>query len=97
VWDSVQGKLAPTSDVRQALVLVSREEAPLGIVYATDAAADQGVKIVGEFPADSYPPVIYPIAELATSKTPMADKYLAWLRSPAAATFFTRQGFTVLK
>jgi molybdate transport system substrate-binding protein len=97
VWDSVQSKLAPTGDVRQALALVSREEAPFGIVYATDAAADAGVKIVAEFPADSYPPVTYPIAVLARSRKPEAENFLAWLRTPAAAPHFTRRGFTVVK
>ena len=97
LWDSVQGKLAPTSDVRQALALVSRGEAPLGIVYRTDVAADPGVTVVAEFPADSYPPVLYPIALLATTSKPEADRFLAWLHSSAAAGYFTKQGFSMLK
>jgi molybdate transport system substrate-binding protein len=97
VWDSVQGKLAPAPDVRSALTLVSRGEAPLGIVYETDVNADPGVKIVAAFPADSYPPIIYPIAELASSSNPDAPKFLAWLRSPAAVPFFVKQGFTIVK
>ena len=97
LWDAVQGKLAPTGDVRQALALVSRGEAPLGIVYRTDVAADPGVTVVAEFPADSYPPVLYPIAELASSSKPEAGRFLAWLQSPAAAGYFTKQGFSILK
>lgn len=95
VWDSVKDKLARAENVRAALFFVSRREAPLGIVYATDAAADKGVKVVGVFPADSHPPVVYPIA-LTTHSTPAAAKFLAFLESPAAAPFFEKQGFTVL-
>jgi molybdate transport system substrate-binding protein len=97
VWDSVQGKLAPAPDVRSALALVSRGESPLGIVYETDVNADPGVKVVAAFPQDSYSPIIYPIAQLVSSKKPEVTKFLAWLRTPAAAPYFTKQGFTVLK
>jgi molybdate transport system substrate-binding protein len=97
VWDSVQGKLAPSADVRSALVLVSRGEAPLGIVYQTDVIADPGVKILAAFPPDSYPPIIYPIAQLTSSNKADAVKFLTWLRSPAAAPYFEKQGFAVLK
>src|SRR5580700_1944110 len=70
VWSSVAGKVAAAENVRATLLLVARGEAPLGIVYATDALADKSVKIVGEFPADSHPPVIYPIAAVAGSSNP---------------------------
>ena len=96
VWDQVQGKLAPSADVRSALALVSRGEAPLGIVYETDVLADPGVKIVAAFPEGSYAPIIYPVAQLASSTKPEAAKFLAWLRSPAAVPYFTKQGFTIL-
>ena len=96
LWDSVRNKLAPTGDVRQALALVSRGEAPLGIVYQTDVTADPGVGVVSVFPPDSYAPIVYPIAELASTRKPEADRYLAWLRAPAAAAFFERQGFSRL-
>jgi molybdate transport system substrate-binding protein len=92
VWKSVESKV-----VRAALALVSRGEAPYGIVYQTDAAADKGVAIVGTFPADSHPPIIYPIAILAESKNPDASAYLDFLKSDKAAAFFTAQGFTILK
>jgi molybdate transport system substrate-binding protein len=97
LWGALQGKLAPTSDVRAALILVSRGEAPLGIVYASDVTADPGVKIVAPFPPDSHPPIIYPLAVLAHSPKPETDAYRAWLAGPAAARFFEQQGFTVRK
>ncbi|OHV25563.1 molybdate ABC transporter substrate-binding protein [Rhizobium sp. RMa-01] len=97
VWKSVESKVAGAESVRAALALISRGEAPYGIVYQTDAAADQGVAIVGTFPADSHPPIIYPAAILAESKNPDARAYLDFLKSDKAAAFFTAQGFTVLK
>ncbi|TAU50590.1 molybdate ABC transporter substrate-binding protein [Rhizobium ruizarguesonis] len=97
VWKSVETKVAGAESVRAALALVSRGEAPYGIVYQTDAAADKGVAIVGTFPADSHPPIIYPIAILAESKNPDASAYLDFLKSDEAAAFFTAQGFTILK
>ncbi len=97
VWDSVETKVARAEDVRAALTFVSRKEAPLGIVYQTDAAADKGVKVAGIFPPDTYPPIIYPIALTSASKNPDAAKLLAFLRSDAAKPFFEKQGFAVLK
>ena len=97
IWPSVEGKVAGAESVRAALALVSRGEAPYGIVYQTDAAADPGVAIVGTFPEDSHPPIIYPVAILADSQSPAASAYLDFLKSDKAAPFFTEQGFTVLK
>jgi molybdate transport system substrate-binding protein len=88
--------MARAESVRAALALVSRGEAPLGIVYATDAAADPGVRVVAEFPAGSYPTVIYPVALVAGRSNPAAKPFLDYLTSSAAAPFFTRQGFTWL-
>ena len=85
VWDDVKDKLAQAENVRAALRLVSRAEAPLGIVYASDAKADPNVKVVGVFPADSHPPIVYPAAKLAASRSPAADGFLDYLRSSAAA------------
>jgi molybdate transport system substrate-binding protein len=96
VWDSVESKLAPAADVRAALVLVSRGEAPLGIVYETDAKIDPGVRIAGVFPADSHTPIHYPVAIVSSSKNPEAAKFIAYLDSAAAKAIFTRYGFTVL-
>lgn len=96
-WDAVESEVARAEDVRAALLFVSRKEAPFGIVYQTDAAADKGVKIVGAFPADTYPPIIYPVALTARSQNPDAIKFLAYLRSDQAKPFFEKQGFAVLK
>jgi molybdate transport system substrate-binding protein len=95
VWASVEDKLARAENVRAALFFVSRREAPLGIVYRTDAAADKGVKVVATFPDDSHPPILYPIALTAASHEGAA-KFLTFLESSAARPFFEQQGFTVL-
>ncbi len=95
IWASVEPRLAMAENVRAALILVARGEAPLGIVYATDAKVEPGVKIVGVFPADSHPPIIYPAA-LAANAKPAAARYLAFLRSPAAKAIFTSYGFSFL-
>jgi molybdate transport system substrate-binding protein len=77
--------------------LVSRGEAALGIVYQTDAVADKGVKILGTIPDNTHPPIIYPIAVVATSANPADAGYIVYLKSPAARPIFEEQGFTVLK
>jgi molybdate transport system substrate-binding protein len=94
-WSAAESKFAMAESVRAALTLVSRGEAPLGIVYATDAKIDPGVKIIGTFPSDSHPAIIYPIAATTTAKTEAAD-YLAFLRSSAAKTVLEKYGFTFL-
>lgn len=96
LWAGVEPHLARAESVRAALALVSRAEAPLGIVYATDAAADTGVRIAADFPATSYPPIIYPAALVKASTNAGAKPFLDYLESPAAAPFFIRQGFTLL-
>jgi molybdate transport system substrate-binding protein len=94
-WKAVEPKMAMAENVRAALVLVARGEAALGIVYETDARVEPGVKIVGAFPDDSHPPIIYPVA-LTVSAKPGAAPYLAFLRTQAAKTIFEKYGFTVL-
>ncbi len=79
VWPSVEAKVAGAESVRAALALVSRGEAPYGIVYQTDATADTGVAVVGTFPADSHPPIIYPIAILSESQETGYSAYLEFL------------------
>jgi len=96
LWAGVEPHLARAESVRAALALVSRSEAPLGIVYATDAAADGGVRVAADFPASSYPAIIYPAALIKASTNAGAKPFLAYLESPAAAPFFTKQGFTLL-
>jgi molybdate transport system substrate-binding protein len=97
VWSSVSDRLAPAENVRATLALVSRGEAPLGIVYQTDANSDKGVQIVGSFPDNTHPPIIYPIAVVAGSTNPAAIGYVAFLKSPNARPIFEKQGFTVLQ
>ena len=95
-WDGVKDKVAQADSVRAALLLVSRGEAPLGIVYATDAAADPNVKVLAAFPADSHPPIVYPVAVTRDAASGEAAAFLAYLRGPVAKAAFERQGFTVL-
>ena len=95
-WHGVKDTIAQAENVRAALLLVSRGEAPLGIVYATDAVSDPGVKVVSTFPADSHPPIVYPIARTKDSSNEDAVALLAWLRSPTARPFFEKQGFSVV-
>ncbi|GAC1335597.1 MAG: molybdate ABC transporter substrate-binding protein [Bradyrhizobium sp.] len=94
-WTAAEPKFAMTENVRAALALVARGEAVLGIVYSTDAKVEPGVKIVGTFPPDSYPAIIYPIAGTATAK-PEGPDYLAFLRSSAARAIFQKYGFKFL-
>ncbi|MEI8395926.1 MAG: molybdate ABC transporter substrate-binding protein [Rhodospirillaceae bacterium] len=96
VWPDVAKRLAPADSVRAALALVARGEAPLGIVYDTDAQASPGVTVIGRFPADSHPPIIYPAALVAARHDPDAAAFLSRLRSPTAATVFLKAGFAVL-
>jgi len=94
-WAAAEPKLAMAENVRAALVLVARGEAPLGIVYETDAKVEPGVKIIGVFPEDSHPPIVYPVA-LTTNAKPDAAQYLAFLRAQAAKAVFERYGFSFL-
>jgi molybdate transport system substrate-binding protein len=95
VWAQVEGKLAQAENVRAALKLVATGEAPLGVVYATDAQAEEAVRVVGEFPEASHPPIVYPAGALAGAAGTGAEKYLAFLRSPAAGRIFAEHGFLV--
>jgi molybdate transport system substrate-binding protein len=97
VWSSVEGAVVRAENVRAALLFVSRHEVPLGIVYATDVAADSAVKVAGVFPEDTHPPIIYPIALTASSKQAGAAHLLEFLESPAARPSFEKRGFTVLQ
>ena len=94
-WNAAAAKFAIADNVRAALTLVARGEAALGIVYETDAKVDPGVKIVGAFPADSHPAIIYPFAATASAKKE-ADAYLAFLRSSEVKVIFEKYGFTYL-
>ena len=95
VWDEVAARLVRADSVRSALAFVDRGEAALGIVYATDAAVDKNVRVVGMFPADSHMPIIYPAA-LTSGARADAGKFLAYIRGPAGDLAFKHYGFTPL-
>jgi molybdate transport system substrate-binding protein len=94
-WAAIEPKMAMADNVRAALILVARGEAPLGIVYETDAKVEPGVKIVGVFPDNSHDPIVYPVAETTDAK-PAAAPYLAFLRTQGAKSIFEKYGFTFL-
>jgi molybdate transport system substrate-binding protein len=94
-WQAAEPKFAMAESVRAALTLVARGEAALGIVYSTDAKVELGVKVVGTFPADSHPAIIYPVAATTTAKPETTD-YLAFLRSTAAKNILEKYGFKFL-
>ncbi len=95
VWDGLASRLAQGEDVRSALSYVARGEAPLGIVYATDARVEPRVRVVATFPENTHPPIVYPAA-LTSEARPDAAPFLAYLRGPQARAVFERAGFTVL-
>jgi molybdate transport system substrate-binding protein len=96
VWDSVEKSVAQAENVRAALALVAAGEAPLGIVYQTDAAADPSVRIVAAFPEDSHDPIVYPAALTTEAKAADAAALLDYLKTDTARALFEKQGFTVL-
>ena len=92
VWQDVRARVAAAENVRAALLLVSRGEAPFGIVYRTDAAADPRVRVVGAFPENAHPPIVYPAAITAAGKSP-AERFLKWLSGREAGLVFEKHGF----
>ena len=92
-WRAVEQRIAPSDNVRAALALVARGEAPLGIVYRTDALAEKGVRIVDTFPASSHPPIVYPVAVLKRSTSPVAAAFAGYLSTPDARAIFAKHGF----
>lgn len=94
-WDAVAAQVAQSDNVRAALALVATGEAPLGIVYATDAAAEPRVGVVTTFPEGSHPAIVYPAAVTADAAEPAeARAFLDWLAGPEATAIFARHGFT---
>jgi molybdate transport system substrate-binding protein len=93
LWQSVSGRLAQTENVRVALTLVARGEAPLGIVYATDARAEPRVRVVDTFPVGSHPPIVYPVAIVGDARSRHAQGFVDFLRSPAGMAVFAAHGF----
>jgi len=95
VWTAIEHHVARSKDVRAALTLVERGESPVGLVYATDAAMTDKVKVVGTFPQTIHPPIIYPVAVVSGRRSPATDRFMALLRSPEAGAVFHKFGFTV--
>lgn len=93
LWDAIAERVAQTDNVRAALRLVAAGEAPLGIVYATDAAAEPRVRVVGVFAPSSHPPILYPAAIVGDGDTPEARAFLAFLAGPLAGALFREHGF----
>ena len=94
LWQNLAPKVAQADNVRAALALVALGEAPLGIVYASDAEADPRVRILATFPPESHPAITYPAAIVADSTAPAASDLLTFLQSPIAKEVFLRHGFT---
>jgi len=92
-WSGIEPNLARAEDVRAALTFVERGEAPLGIVYLTDAQQDKAVKIIGVFPADSHAPIVYPFAIVKGADTPAVRAFFRFLTGPDAMAIFRRYGF----
>ncbi|MEG3791387.1 molybdate ABC transporter substrate-binding protein [Lysobacter sp. CCNWLW3] len=97
VWAQLRPRVAEAENVRAALMLVARGEAPLGVVYASDARAEPNVRVLATFPAASHPAIVYPVARIRTSAHPQAAAFVRWLQTAPAATLFRRHGFAVLK
>ncbi len=95
LWDSVSPKVARAKDVRAALALVERAEAPLGIVYATDAAISKKIKVVAVFPEETHPPIIYPACIIKGKAGDDAQSFFEFLKSPKAAEIFKTYGFSI--
>jgi len=95
LWDSLKARVAATENVRIALALVARGEAPLGVVYETDAREEPGVRVVGRFDASLHPPIVYPMA-LLKGAPPAARAFAAYLRSDRARAVFRKHGFSPL-
>lgn len=95
MWDALQPRVAEAENVRAALLLVARGEAPLGVVYGSDAQAEPRVRVLATFPADTHPPIVYPVARVKSSTQPQAAAFVRWLQTPAAAAIFRKYGFSV--
>jgi molybdate transport system substrate-binding protein len=94
MWDALQPRLAESENVRAALLLVARDETPLGVVYGSDAQAEPRVRVLARFPESSHPPIVYPVAKVKASAHPQAAPFERWLHTPAAAAIFRRHGFS---
>lgn len=96
VWNEVRSRIAGADSARAALTLVARGEAPLGIVYQTDARSEPRVRVMGTFPTNTHPEIVYPFAITAASRSADATAFLDYVSSPAAARIFQADGFVLL-
>jgi molybdate transport system substrate-binding protein len=96
VWDSVKDHVVNARDVRSALAYVARQETPLGIVFDTDARLEDHVAVVGAFPAESHPPIVFTIAAVGHGRNPDTARILDFLVSPVARKIFESHGYAVL-
>ncbi len=94
-WSAIEPRVAEAENVRAALLLVARGEAPLGVVYGSDAQAEPRVKVLATFPEGSHPAIVYPVARVATGTHPAAGDFIAWLQSEDADAIFRRHGFSL--
>jgi len=92
IWPSVEKRVVAADNVRTALNFVARGEAPLGIVYASDAKTEPKVRVVDTFPASTHEPITYPAAATSTAG-PGAAAFLKFLQGPTARALFDRAGF----
>jgi molybdate transport system substrate-binding protein len=97
VWSSIDTRIARQKDVRSALALVERGESPLGVVYATDAAISDKVRVVGLFPEESHPKIVYPVAIIKGCDTPTAKAFMKFLTSDDARAVFESYGFSSIQ
>ena len=95
LWPSVKDRLAPAADVRAALALVARGEAPLGIAYATDATLVPEVRVIAEVPTGLNEPIVYPAALIAGRESTLATRFFDFLTGPEGRAAFARAGFIV--
>jgi len=95
VWDEVASRVVRAGNVRDALMYVTRGEAPLGIVYSSDALVEKAVRVVDTFPANTHPPIVYPIALTQSARTG-ATAFIGYLQSPQGQKIFAKYGFSVL-
>lgn len=96
VWKSLEPRVAEAESVRAVLMLVARKEAPLGVVYGSDAKAEPKVRVVGTFQEKTHAPIVYPVARIAASRNPHAAAFVHWLDTPAALGIFRKHGFKAL-
>jgi molybdate transport system substrate-binding protein len=96
VWTQLAPRVAETENVRAALMLVARGEAPLGVVYASDARAEPRVRVLATFPANAHPPIVYPVTRIKAARHPGAAAFVRWLGARNAGAIFRRHGFRTL-